>query len=38
MTVSIYSYQIKLQSKQKHLFPCHDSSNKFEEVSINDII
>ena len=38
IAVSIYCYLIKHLSKQKHLIPCHGTSNKLKEININIII
>ena len=37
IAASIYCYQIKHQSKQKHLLP-YDTSNKSKEININNMI
>ena len=36
IAVSISCYQIKQQSKQKHLLPYHDTS-KFKDIDIKNI-
>ena len=38
IAVSIYSYFIKYQAKQKHLLPFHNTNNELREVYINKCI
>ena len=38
IVVSIYSYLIKYQAKQKHLLPFHDTNNEIKKFCLNNVL